>query len=48
VAKRIEFLEGSDPPTVRISSSNPSYPLYERTVGEINIVGRVVGRCERL
>lgn len=48
VAKRLEFLEGSDPPSVRISSSNTSYPPYERTVDEINIVGRVVGRWERL
>lgn len=48
VAKRLEYLEGSDPPTVRISSSNPSYPPYERTVDEINIVGRVLGRWERL
>ena len=48
VAKRLEYLEGSDPPTVRISSSNPSYPPYERTVDEVNIIGRVVGRWERL
>lgn len=48
VAKRLEFMEGSDPPTVRISSSNTSYPPYERTVDEINIVGRIVGRWERL
>jgi SOS-response transcriptional repressor LexA len=48
VAKRLEFLEGSEPPTVRISSSNPSYPPYERTVDEVTIIGRVVGRWERL
>jgi hypothetical protein len=48
VAKRLEFLEGSDPPAVRISSSNPSYPPYERTVDEITVIGRVVGRWERL
>ena len=48
VTKRLEFMEGSDPPTVRISSSNPSYPPYERTVDEINMFGRVVGRWERL
>lgn len=48
VAKRLEYLEGSDPPTVRISSSNPSYPPYERTVDEVTIIGRVVGRWERL
>ncbi len=48
VAKRLEFMEGSDPPSVRISSSNPSYPPYERTVEEVNIIGRVVGRWERL
>lgn len=48
VAKRLEYLEGSDPPSVRISSSNPSYPPYERTVEEVTIIGRVVGRWERL
>ena len=48
VAKRLEYLEGSDPPTVRISSSNPSYPPYERTVDEVTVIGRVVGRWERL
>lgn len=48
VAKRLEYLEGSDPPAVRISSSNPSYPPYERTVEEVTIIGRVVGRWERL
>jgi hypothetical protein len=48
VAKRLEFMEGSEPPSVRISSSNPSYPPYERTVDEVSIVGRVVGRWERL
>jgi hypothetical protein len=31
-----------------MSSSNPSYPLYGRTVEEINIIGRAVGRWERL
>ena len=48
VAKRLEYLEGSDPPTVRISSSNLSYPPYERTVDEVTVIGRVVGRWERL
>jgi hypothetical protein len=48
VAKRLEYIEGSDPPTVRISSSNPSYPPYERTVEEVTVIGRVVGRWERL
>ncbi len=48
VAKRLEFLEGSDPPAVRISSSNPSYPPYGRTVDEVTVIGRVVGRWERL
>lgn len=48
VAKRLEYIEGSDPPSVRIISDNRHYEPYTRTVDEINIVGRVRGRWERL
>jgi len=48
VAKRLEYIEGSDPASVRIISDNRHYEPYTRTVDEINIVGRVRGRWERL
>lgn len=47
VAKRLEHIEGSSPPTVRLVSDNPRYAPYERTLGEMHIVGRIVGRWER-
>ena len=48
VAKRLEFIEGSDPPRVRILSDNEIYKTYERTVDEIRIAGRIVARWQRL
>jgi phage repressor protein C with HTH and peptisase S24 domain len=48
VAKRIEHIAHSDPPTVRIMSSNPAYREYERTLEEAHILGRVVARWQRL
>lgn len=48
VAKRVEFVPDSEPPTIRISSNNDSYAAYERTLGEAHIMGRVVGRWQRL
>lgn len=48
VAKRLEYVEGSEPPLVRIISDNPHYQPYERTLGEIHIVGRIMGRWQRL
>jgi len=41
VAKRIEHLPSSDPPTLRILSDNPRYSTYERTAEEVNVVGRL-------
>lgn len=41
VAKRLEHVPMSDPPTVRILSDNARYAAYECTADEINIVGRV-------
>lgn len=44
VAKRIEHIPHSDPPCVRITSDNPKYTPYERTLGEAYIQGRVLGK----
>ncbi len=48
VAKRVEFIADSDPPTIRILSNNQAYPEYQRTLEEAHIFGRVVGRWQRL
>jgi phage repressor protein C with HTH and peptisase S24 domain len=42
VAKRLEFLGNSQPPSLRILSDNPQYLPYERAVAEVTIIGRVV------
>lgn len=42
VAKRLEFLVHSDPPSLRILSDNSQYLSYERPVKDAEIVGRVV------
>ncbi len=44
LAKRVEYMPHSDPPTVEISSINPAYKPYRRTLEEAHILGRVVGR----
>jgi phage repressor protein C with HTH and peptisase S24 domain len=41
VAKRLEHVPLSDPPSVRIISDNAHYTPYECTADEVNIVGRV-------
>lgn len=46
VVKRVEHIPHSDPPTVRITSDNPRYQPYERTLGEAYIQGRVLGRWQ--
>lgn len=48
VAKRLEFIEGSEPQRVRILSDNQHYRPYERSVEEVKIIGRVVARWQRL
>lgn len=48
VIKRIEFIAQSEPPKVRISSDNRQYASYERTIEEVHILGRVIGRWARL
>lgn len=44
VIKRVELIAHSDPLTVRLSSDNPRYAAYERTIDEAHINGRVIGR----
>lgn len=44
VVKMIEFVHGSDPPRLRLSSRNPAYQPYEVLVEEAKIIGRVRGR----
>jgi phage repressor protein C with HTH and peptisase S24 domain len=46
VVKRLEHIPHSDPPRVRISSDNPRYSPYERTIDEAYIQGRVLGRWQ--
>lgn len=41
VAKRLEHVPNSDPPTLRILSDNTRYGVYERTAEEVNLIGRV-------
>lgn len=48
VAKRLEYLDHSIPPSVRIISDNTRYAPYELTVEEINVIGRIMGRWQRL
>lgn len=48
VAKRIEFIDHSDPPTIKIMSNNRRYVAYERPLADAHILGRVVGRWQRL
>ncbi len=42
LAKRLEFIPQSTPPSLRILSDNPQYHPYERKLHETNIVGRVI------
>ncbi len=48
VVKRIELIQGSDPPSVRIISDNEKHAPYERTAEEAAIIGRVVWFGRRL
>ncbi len=48
VAKRLEYVPNSEPPTVRVLSDNPHYATYERASSEIEIRGRIVGRWQRM
>lgn len=46
VVKRCEYIPNSDPPRVRLSSSNKAYQSYELTLEECQINGRVVGKWQ--
>lgn len=48
VVKRLEVIGDREEPTVRVISDNPAHSTVERTAEEITIIGRVVGRWERL
>ncbi len=48
VAKRVEHVHYSDPPTVVIKSVNPEYQTYERDADEVHIIGRVIWAAKRL
>ena len=42
VTKRIEIIPSTTPQMLSISSKNVSYSIYQRRIGEVHIVGRVV------
>lgn len=44
VVKRVQMLPHSDPARVKITSDNPKYDPYERTLDEAYIQGRVIGQ----
>lgn len=48
VIKRLEALPKTDPPTLIVISDNPKHDRYERTIEEINIIGRVKWFTRRL
>ena len=46
VAKHVEHVPHSDPPTVVLKALNPEYKSYERSVEETHIVGKDLGLRE--
>ena len=42
VVKRIEHVPNTDPPLLKIKSDNALHSEYERTMEEVNIIGRIV------
>lgn len=48
VCKRVEHIVGSLPARFRVSSNNPAYSPFELEAEDARIVGRVVGRWERV
>lgn len=48
LAKRLEYVSGTQPPSVRILSDNPQYSPYVQSVSELNIIGRVVWFARKL
>lgn len=48
VAKQLEHVPQSDPPSIIIKSTNPRYDAYKRTAEEVRILGRIVAVIRRL
>ncbi len=48
VAKRVEHVPNSDPPTIVVKSVNRKYKTYERETEEAHIIGCVVWTSRRL
>jgi len=48
VIKRVQALAHSEPPRVKITSDNPKYEGYERSLAEAYIQGRVIGQWRGL
>ena len=48
VAKRVEHVPHSDPPTVVLKSLNPEYASYECSVDEIHIIGQAIWVSRKL
>ncbi len=48
VVKRLELVPNSDPATVKIISDNHNHNQYDRTVDEVNVIGRVVWFARRV
>ncbi len=48
IAKRLEYIPASDPPTVRVMSNNPAYETRTSTIDEAHCVGRIVAKWQRV
>lgn len=48
VAKRLDHVHGTDEPRLSIMSDNPKHKAYEQPLDEVNVVGRVVWRAQRM
>lgn len=48
ILRRIEPIPNTDPGTLRILPDNPEHQAYERTLGEVRIIGRAAWRGGRL
>lgn len=47
VVKRVEYVHGSDPPTVRVIANNAHHKPYEITLEEAHIIGRIIWSARR-
>ncbi|MBT5265986.1 MAG: helix-turn-helix transcriptional regulator [Rhodospirillaceae bacterium] len=48
VAKQLEFIPNSEPPTILVRAVNPAYQAYERAMEDLNVIGRIVWLSRRL